>query len=87
MKTQQRGQYQMSVDGVPRRYCDRQDIALQCAVPESEMATVMQTQHPTELARLRCLVTGHAPFFSPACHLGLDARFGQDISPPLRAAR
>ena len=31
MKTQQRAQYQISVDGVPRRYCDRQDIALQTA--------------------------------------------------------
>ena len=35
----------------------------------------------TESASLRCLVTGHAPFFSSACHLGLDARFGvQDLA-------
>src|SRR6476619_3734096 len=35
----------------------------------------------TESASLRYLVTGHAPFFSSACHLGLDARFGvQDLA-------
>jgi hypothetical protein len=35
----------------------------------------------TESASLRCLVTGDAPFFSSACHLGLDARFGvQDLA-------
>ena len=30
---------------------------------------------------LRCLVIGHAPFFSSACHFGPDARFGvQDLA-------
>jgi hypothetical protein len=24
---------------------------------------------------------GHAPFFSSACHLGVDARFGRELSP------
>ena len=30
----------------------------------------------TESARLPRSVTGHAPFFSSACHRGIDARFG-----------
>ena len=34
-----------------------------------------------ESARSQCSVTGHAPFFPSACHLGLDARFGvQDLA-------
>ena len=44
----------------------------------SELWCKRNTQ--TELARLRCSVAQYERFFSSACHLGLDARFGvQDV--------
>jgi hypothetical protein len=43
----------------------------------------------TESARLPCSVTRHAPFFSSACHLGVDARFGPGLDllcePPVKS--
>ena len=51
MKTQQRGQYQISVDGVPRRYCDRQDIALQTA-------RFLKSQSPNSVVKMKDLRTG-----------------------------
>ena len=51
MKTQQRAQYQISVDGVPRRYRDRQDIALQTA-------RFLKSRNPNNTVTLKDLQTG-----------------------------
>ncbi len=51
MKTQQRAQYQISVDGVPRRYCDRQDIALQTA-------RFLKSRNLNRVVKLKDLQTG-----------------------------
>ena len=51
MKTPHRAQYQISVDGVPRRYCDRQDIALQTA-------RFYKSRNPNSTVRLKDLQTG-----------------------------
>jgi hypothetical protein len=45
MKTPHRAQYQISVDGVPRRYHDRQDIALQ-------IARFLKSRNPNRAVRL-----------------------------------
>src|SRR3954447_4628485 len=50
------------------------------AIPRPWFELWCQRNTQTESACLRRLVTGDAPFFSLACHLGLDARFGvQDV--------
>ena len=51
MKIQQRGQYQISVDGVPRTYRDRQDIALQTA-------RFLKSQNPNSVVKMKDLRTG-----------------------------
>jgi hypothetical protein len=51
MKTQQGTQYQISVDGVPRTYCDRQDIALQTA-------RFLKSRNPNRVVKLKDLQTG-----------------------------
>ena len=51
MKTPHRAQYQISVDGVPRRYCGRQDIAMQTA-------RFYKSRNPKSTVRLKDLQTG-----------------------------
>ena len=57
------------------------------SLAEGVPRTVMETQHLNKIVSFTMSGNRPRPFFSPACHLGPDARFGQDISPPLRAAR
>ena len=51
MKVQQRAQYQIFVDGVPRAYRDRQDIALQTA-------RFLKSRNPNSTVKLKDLQTG-----------------------------
>ena len=51
MKTPHRAQYQISVDGVPRKYHDRQDVALQTA-------RFLKSRNPNSTVRLKDLQTG-----------------------------
>jgi hypothetical protein len=52
IKTPQGTQYQISPkDGIPRRYCDRKDIALQTA-------RFLKSQNPTSTVTLKDLQTG-----------------------------
>ena len=44
-------QYQISKDGVPRRYCDRKDLALQSA-------RFLKSQNPNSTVMLKDLQTG-----------------------------
>jgi hypothetical protein len=43
--------YEISVDGIPRRYRDRQDIALQ-------MASFLKSRNPHSVVKLKDLQTG-----------------------------
>jgi hypothetical protein len=51
IKTPQGTQYQISRDGMPRRYCDRKDIALQTA-------RFLKSQHPNSTITVKDLQTG-----------------------------
>ena len=51
IKTPQGTQYQISKDGIPRRYCDRKDIALQTA-------RFLKSQNPNSTVMLKDLRTG-----------------------------
>jgi len=43
--------YQVSIDGIPRSYCDRKDIALQTA-------RFLKSRHPKSTIRLKDLHAG-----------------------------
>jgi hypothetical protein len=51
MTTKQGAQYEISVDGVPRTYRDRQDIALQTA-------RFLKSRSPHSVVKMRHLQTG-----------------------------
>ena len=51
MKSNQGAQYEISVDGVPRTYRDRQDIALQTA-------RLVKSRNPHSVVKLKDLQTG-----------------------------
>jgi hypothetical protein len=51
VKANQRTQYEISVDGVPRTYRDRQDIALQ-------NARFLKSRNPHSVVKLKDLQTG-----------------------------
>jgi hypothetical protein len=51
MKSNQGAQYEISVDGVPRTYRDRQDIALQTA-------RFLKSRNPHSVVKIRHLQTG-----------------------------
>ena len=51
IKTPQGTQYQISRDGIPRRYCDRKDLALQTA-------RFLKSQNPNSTVVLKDLQTG-----------------------------
>ena len=51
IKTPQGTQYQISVDGIPRAYRDRQDIALQTA-------RFLKSQNPNSVVKMKDLRTG-----------------------------
>ena len=51
IKTPQGTQYQISKDGIPRRYCDRKDLALQTA-------RFLKSQNPNSTVMLKDLQTG-----------------------------
>ena len=51
MKANQGAQYEISVDGVPRTYRDRQDIALQTA-------RLVKSRNPHSVVKLKDLQTG-----------------------------
>ena len=51
MKVNPRAQYQISIDGVPRSYRDRQDIALQTA-------RFLKSRNPNSTVTLKDLQTG-----------------------------
>jgi len=51
IKIPQGTQYQISKDGIPRRYCDRKDIALQTA-------RFLKSQNPNSTITLKDLETG-----------------------------
>ena len=51
VKANQRTQYEISVDGVPRTYRDRQDIALQTA-------RFLKSRNPHSVVKLKDLQTG-----------------------------
>ena len=51
MKVQQRAQYQIFVDGVPRAYRDRQDIALQTV-------RLLKSRNPNSVVKVTDLQSG-----------------------------
>jgi hypothetical protein len=51
MKVPQGAQYQISIDGVPRTYRDRQDMALQAA-------GFLKARNPNSVVKLKDLETG-----------------------------
>ena len=51
IKTPQGTQFQISKDGIPRRYCDRKDLALQTA-------RFLKSQNPNSTVMLKDLQTG-----------------------------
>ena len=51
MKANQGAQYEISIDGVPRSYRDRQDIALQTA-------RFLKSRNPHSVVKLKDLQTG-----------------------------
>ena len=51
MKANQGAQYEISVDGVPRTYRDRKDIALQTA-------RLVKSRNPHSVVKLKDLQTG-----------------------------
>ena len=51
MKSNQGAQYEISIDGVPRNYRDRQDIALQTA-------RFLKSRNPHSVVKLKDLQTG-----------------------------
>ena len=51
MKTNSGAQYEISVDGLPRTYRDRQDIALQTA-------RFLKSRNPNSVIKLKDLQTG-----------------------------
>ena len=51
MKPNHGAQYEISIDGVPRTYRDRQDIALQTA-------QLQKSRNPNSVVKLRDLQTG-----------------------------
>ena len=51
VKANQGAQFEISVDGVPRNYCDRQDIALQAA-------RFLKSRNPHSVVKLKDLQTG-----------------------------
>lgn len=51
MKPNHGAQYEISIDGVPRTYRDRQDIALQTA-------QLLKSRNPNSVVKLKDLQTG-----------------------------
>jgi hypothetical protein len=51
VKSNQGAQYEISIDGVPRTYRDRQDIALQTA-------RFLKSRYPNSTVKLKDLQTG-----------------------------
>ena len=51
MKVNHGAQFEISIDGVPRTYRDRQDIALQTARP-------LKSRNPNSVVKLKDLQTG-----------------------------
>ena len=51
MKTNTGAQYEISIDGVPRTYRDRKDLAL-------ESAKFLKSRNPNSVVKLRDLQTG-----------------------------
>jgi len=51
IKIPQGTQYQISKDGIPRRYCDRKDLALQTA-------RFLKSQNPNSVVKLKDLQSG-----------------------------
>ena len=54
MKPNHGAQYEISIDGVPRTYRDRQDIALQTA-------RLLKSRNPHSVVKLKDLGTGEEP--------------------------
>ncbi len=51
MKTNSGAQYEISIDGIPRTYLDREDIALQAA-------RFLKSRNPQSVVKLKDLQTG-----------------------------
>jgi hypothetical protein len=51
IKIPQGTRYQISKDGIPRRYCDRKDLALQTA-------RFLKSQNPNSVVKLKDLQSG-----------------------------
>lgn len=78
IKTPQGTQYQISVDGIPRAYRDRQDIALQTArFLKSKILTDRQVERLADRRGDDCGVQGRKRLI---VHGAQDARYGVEFA-------
>jgi len=71
IKIPQGTQYQISKDGIPRRCCDRKDIALQTA-------RFLKSQNPNSTITLKDLETGEETVV--IVHGAQNARYGVEFA-------